>query len=224
MTLPAMGAKPRYLEELRIGGGYGSSPDGGVDADKAGNLALDGDLTVDGDADIGGSLEVAGVDGTWSAFRTAKEGWPAYSNPCGGPTLMGFAGSWRLSWHTLDFDKDADEYGTFNFVLPGDYDGRELRIALYWTATSGTGGNVRWRVYLRCSGDDDGLDNSTIENFAMLDGFLALKDLHVVSGTRTPSNAAAGNVLVVTVQREATHADDTFDADARLIGVRLSYA
>lgn len=223
MTLPNLGAKPRYLEELRIGGGYGSAPDGGVDVDKGGNVAMDGDLTVDGALEVGGDFEVAGVNGTWTVFQTARSGWPGYLSGCSGPNLLGFAGSWRLSWHTLDFDKDTDEYGSFNFMLPPDYDGRALRIALYWTATAGTGGNVRWRVNLRTNGDDDALDSASYDSFTLLDAFIAQKDLHVVSGTRTPSNPIAG-LLALTVQREASHADDTFDADARLIAVRLSYA
>ncbi len=56
MTLPNTGTHPRRIENLRIGGGYGSTPDGGIDADAIGNLALDGDLTVDGMALLGGFL------------------------------------------------------------------------------------------------------------------------------------------------------------------------
>lgn len=223
MTLPSLGAKPRYIEELRVGGGYGSSPEGGVDMDKGGNVAMDGDLTIDGSIDVAGDLEVGGVDATWSAFQTARSGWPAFQNGCSGPNLLGFASSWRVSWQSLDFDKDTDKYATFNFVLPPDYDGRALRIRLYWTATSGTGGSVRWRVHLRASGDSDPLDNSTVDSFALLDGFIAQKDLHEATGTRVPSNPVAG-LLVLTVQREAVHADDTFDADARLLAIRLNYA
>ena len=38
----AIGACPRYLEELRIGGGLGDTADGGADFDKQGNIATDG--------------------------------------------------------------------------------------------------------------------------------------------------------------------------------------
>ena len=43
MALPVLGNSPRYVEELRIGGGYASA-DGGVDFDKLGNIAADGDF------------------------------------------------------------------------------------------------------------------------------------------------------------------------------------
>lgn len=58
MSLPSPGAHPRRLENLQIGGGYASTPDGGIDADAAGNLAMDGDLTVDGAAAINGFLNI----------------------------------------------------------------------------------------------------------------------------------------------------------------------
>ena len=44
----AIGASPRYLEELRIGGGLGDSADGGADLDKAGNISTDGIVTCSG--------------------------------------------------------------------------------------------------------------------------------------------------------------------------------
>ena len=224
MNTPSLGAKPRCIEEVRIGGGYASSPDGGAEIDRTGNAALDGDLTVDGGLAVGGDLEVGGVDTTWCVFRGAREGWPSFLNGCAGPNMVAFAGSWRLSWYALDFDKDTDKYATFNVVLPPDYDGRLLKITLFWTSTAGTAGTVRWRVYMRAAGDDAPLDNSTIDNFTLPDTLLAQSDMHAVSATRTPTNAAGGGVLVITVQREASHVDDTLNADARLIAIRLAYA
>ena len=48
MALPNVGAHPRRIENIQVGGGYASTPDGGLDADAAGNLAMSGDLTVAG--------------------------------------------------------------------------------------------------------------------------------------------------------------------------------
>ena len=71
MTLPSMPANLVNREYLRIAGGYGSaaegtSPAGGLDADNAGNLAMDGDFTVGGNAQVDGDLAVDGdaqIDG-----------------------------------------------------------------------------------------------------------------------------------------------------------------
>lgn len=56
MALPTIGTHPRYVEELRVGGGYGSAPDGGADVDRAGNAAFDGDVTVGGALEAGGPV------------------------------------------------------------------------------------------------------------------------------------------------------------------------
>jgi len=42
----ATGANPRYVEELRIGGGFGDPIDGGADIDKSGNISADGDIVA----------------------------------------------------------------------------------------------------------------------------------------------------------------------------------
>ncbi|MBX7258145.1 MAG: hypothetical protein K1Y02_17420 [Candidatus Hydrogenedentes bacterium] len=49
----ATGTNPRYVEELRIGGGYGDSADGGADFEKDGDIATNGNLVVDGDVAVG---------------------------------------------------------------------------------------------------------------------------------------------------------------------------
>ena len=58
----SVGAFPRYIEELRIGGGY-HAEDGGADFDRHGNIAGSGDLHMDGDMSMGGDLDVGGTFG-----------------------------------------------------------------------------------------------------------------------------------------------------------------
>ena len=41
-----IGANPRYIEELRIGGGYGDPADGGADFEAAGDILTDGHVTA----------------------------------------------------------------------------------------------------------------------------------------------------------------------------------
>jgi len=55
----AMGAAPRYIEELRIGGGYGDSADGGADFER------DGDILTDGTLSIGGEGLLSVNNGSW---------------------------------------------------------------------------------------------------------------------------------------------------------------
>lgn len=221
LLLLGMGALPRYLEELRIGGGYGSAPDGGIDLDAQGNLALDGNLTVDGDAFLGGNLDFSGVDVAWSAFLPAKNGWAAPTSPASGPSLLQLA--WVMSGYVFDFDKDSDEYAVFNVMLPGDYDGRAIKCTLYWMATAGSTGDVRWRVHARCYGDGAATSDSSTGLGAIVDAFQGQQVLHTASLSVTPLNATAGKFLVLALRRQASDPTDTFDADARLLGLRIAY-
>ena len=320
MTLPSIGPSPRYLEELRIGGGYGSAPDGGVDLDKAGNIAADGDLTIKGNVDVrGGSLQNStgnvtidavnasadstiylknsdatykanvdiegnltahgnvdvqggtvrnstgnvtidavnaaadstiylknsdatrkanvdvegnltvggafsigsgGVDKTWQHYCGAQNIFPINCAPA--QYVIFFTGAVYIP--VLDFDPNLDELSCFTVGLPKDYDGTALRFTIFWTATTGESGTVRWAVTPRIFRDDDSLQ-VTVASFACEDALIALNDLHETSGSIVPSGASSGDTFMsVVIRRTGTHANDTFASDARLIGVRVDYA
>lgn len=60
----AIGPSPRYLEELRIGGGYGDADDGGADFERTGDISADGSIVADGDLAVGGNVAAMGdLDG-----------------------------------------------------------------------------------------------------------------------------------------------------------------
>ena len=61
VLLMGMSAAPRYLEELRIGGGYGDSG-GGLDIEANGDLFSDGNVVIEGDLTARGRL-TAGAPG-----------------------------------------------------------------------------------------------------------------------------------------------------------------
>ncbi len=229
MTLANTGSAPRYVENLRIGGGYGSSPDGGVDLDSAGNVAADGDLTLDGsllvatDATVEGEFAVTGIDTTWRVSLSAREGWPAINEGCSAPTQIQVGVFPRLNLYVMDFDKDIQEYGNWNVFLPEDYDGRSLLMRVYWTATVGTAGVVRFRPHCQCF-DDGSTIADTASDGAIEDTFIAINTVHRFEKTLTLVNGGGRKLLIVGLRREAGAATDTFDADARVIGIELSYA
>lgn len=55
VLLLGMSATPRYLEELRVGGGYGDA-DGGLDIEADGSLSTDGDVLVEGGVTVRGRV------------------------------------------------------------------------------------------------------------------------------------------------------------------------
>ena len=69
VLLPGLGAAPRYLESLRVGGGYGDR-DGGLDIDPDGTLSTNGAILAEGGVTLRGPLRA----GTEEHALTTDEG------------------------------------------------------------------------------------------------------------------------------------------------------
>ena len=243
------------VTSLGDGAFQGGSVTGGVDGSERGVItAWDG---AGGSAP--GCLRLASADGTlWYVFATdsgavrvhdtfpqsndsgqtvgrrtltllARDGFPAGTSGCASPATHVFTTS-HLNVQYLAFDKDADEYGLWNVVLPDDYDGGDLSAEVTWTAAAGTAGQtVEWNVQARAFGNDDALDGSSSwgGGSAVVDELLAVDDLHVAcpaSAVTILGDAEAGEFLAIRVCRNADDVtDDTLAADARLLAVRLTY-
>lgn len=229
MALPNMRAGLTSREFLRIAGGYqapalGTSPAGGLDVDNAGNIAADGDLTIDGAGSVGGDFSVsgslrttgAGVDKTWSHYVGAQEISPITA---GAVTNHTFQAN-RVVIPLMPFDQTTDESACFTIGLPEDYDGSTLKLAFYWTALAGTSGTVTWAANRTVFVDDVTLAQD-VGGPTATDTFLAINDLHITEVTTSPGGVVSG-LLSLFIRRLAS--SDSFDADAQLIGVRVSYA
>jgi hypothetical protein len=119
LALLAIGASPRYLEELRIGGGYGESVDGGID------FEADGDMLTDGNVTLGGDLSVNGGDVTTASGNLALA-------PAGGTTnvtgaLVG-SGSVNAEGGTMSAGETATTRGIFYGYGDGNATGAVLRL------------------------------------------------------------------------------------------------
>lgn len=223
----SLGPHPRYLEELRIGGGYNSSPDGGTDFDKAGNIATNGTLDVEGAATFGadvsvtGDFAVAGVDTTWSIYLPASLGMPDPSLPCA-PFAVTNWRNFHVATGSLAFDASNPEAAYFQFRLPDAYDGRPLKFTIEWSASAGTSGDVRWGINSMRYGDGESLVQTGTLSY-VLDTLTLLEHLYVAELVDTPSNSAIGVFVTLRILRDSSHASDTFNGDAKLIGIRVSY-
>lgn len=109
----AIGAAPRYLEELRIGGGYGEPTDGGADFESDGDLLTNGDLTVDGNATVQQDLNVNGNDILTTGDTLAL-------NPAGAGRLLVGPGTTQLenSAGRLWFVNTSGDNSHFRFYMP----------------------------------------------------------------------------------------------------------
>jgi len=249
MALPNVGAKPRYIEEIRIGGGFGSAPDGGVDVDRTGRIATDGDVTVHGQLDAQGGIAntasgaplalagevrflgpygpgTGGTDRSWTAWLPPETALKGPTSPPSGPNDT-WNGDFKGNFRTLDFSHTVRQFAAWAVALPPDYDGSPLQATLYWTAASGSAGDqVAWRVRLGGFAHGDDPDTNLADVGGSLVGVLAQADrIHTVSsGTVAPAAAMADGLLLAHVDRQQDHSADDLAAAARLIGLRIRYA
>ena len=132
VALLAIGSSPRYLEELRVGGGFGDPVDGGADFEADGDVSIDGDLVVDGgDIGVAADMNLLGldsgalsVDGTLSPTGRVSVGSGAASRNAGKGLVYGYGGdsgstetlNWRLDDAGAVLENDGDLL--YSFLCP----------------------------------------------------------------------------------------------------------
>ncbi len=236
MTLPSIPSGTTSREYLRIGGGYGvgavgSSPAGGADIDRAGNVAADGDLTIDGMVSAGAGLTFAGafsrgpggVDKTWQVALSATDFWPDATLGPTGPVLTVFSDN-RFEAQALTYADATANRAYAVLFLPPDFDGSPLRFSVYWTCTTGgASGSVVWTIGGVSAGDTEDITGApSVTYYAVSDALTAVGRLQIADITY--SAPAAKPTLWFQLLRDGPHASDTLNAAAKLIGVRVSYA
>jgi len=222
-----MGDHPPYLEELRLGGGYGSGPDGGADLDRAGNVQTNGDIACDGHADVGGDLNVGGdfhlegLDTGWRTYLPASLAVPDPSLPSGPVSVTNWR-NFQVVTPSVAFDPDNPQAAFFQFRLPNAYDGRPLKFTLEWSATEGTTGDVRWGVNPLAFNDSESLIKIGDLNYS-LDSFFGTSHLHEVSVMVDSLTESGGRFVTVRIMRDAGNVLDTFDNSALLLGLAIEF-
>ena len=122
----------------------------------------------------------------------------------------------------FDFDAAAIEYLDFKCRLNG-YDGGGLTFTLPWSASSATSGTTRWGIAIRRMQDDaEDIDASHSYDFNDVDdtapsasGELSYPTIAFTDGADMDS-WADGEIAIVRVRRNATHANDDMTGDAEL--------
>jgi hypothetical protein len=123
------------------------------------------------------------------------------------------------------FDAATIEYLDFKVMLRG-YGGGGLTIDLPWSAASATSGATRWEIAIRRIADDaEDIDTSQTYDFNSVDdtaasasGELSYPVITFTDGADMDS-WANGEIAIVRVRRNASHANDTMTGDAELWGI-----
>ncbi|WP_396275068.1 hypothetical protein [Hyphomonas sp.] len=109
--------------------------------------------------------------------------------------------------------------------MPSNYNNGTITARFYWTASTGSGAVV-WGCQGRAFGDDDALDQASGTAQTVTDTLLATNDMHVSGATSAITIAgtpAANKPILLQIYRDADAAGDTLAADARLLGVEITF-
>ena len=126
----------------------------------------------------------------------------------------------------LDFDKDDDEYAQFSIAMPKSWDKGTISYLPVWTCSAGTTGDVIWEMAAVALADSDPVDTAYGSGVQVSDAFDAQGDIHYAgeSGAITVDGSPGNDELTyLRIGRLGSDGSDTFDADARLIGVLVFY-
>jgi len=121
-----------------------------------------------------------------------------------------------------DFDASTIEYLDFKCRLHG-YDGGGLTFRIFWSASSATADEARWGLAVRRVADDaEDIDGSHTYDYNEVDATApsASGEVDYVTITFTDGadmdSWADGEIAIVRLQRNATHANDDMTGDAEL--------
>lgn len=134
------------------------------------------------------------------------------------------AGTNDVDYKTLDFDKDTDESAFAIFAMPDSWDGGTITATPIWT-TAGTTGTVVFSIKGRSFANDDAIDQAYGTAQTSTDTFIAAGDVHIAPATSAITLAgspAGGQLVQLKITRDIS--EDTLDADARLIALKLEYS
>lgn len=131
----------------------------------------------------------------------------------------------KINTDELLFDAATAEYAQAMVVMPSNWNAGTVTAKFHWTASTGSG-DVVWGLKGRSYANDDALDQAMGTGQTATDTLTATNDLDIspaTSGITIGGTVASGNPVIFEVYRDAAAGGDTLGADARLLGVEISY-
>lgn len=179
---------------------------------------------------LNGSDELIRVDATLLGVQASQE-WTIWAgqfipHQAAGPSRgIAYMATNLLPVESLDFDQTTQEFAAVLIKLPKRWNIGTMTFRPLWTAASGTGGVV-WSLAALAIGDDDTLDAAYGTAQTSPDTLLSTNDLHLgpaSSAITAAGTPAAADVLALQIKRVPADAADTLNADAKLLGIVLSW-
>jgi hypothetical protein len=152
--------------------------------------------------------------------------WPSTTSGAAANTKVEYTTNDQDLYH-LDFDQTNQEFAQATVVMPSDWNGGTVTATFYWTATGTSTNSVVWECQGRSYGDLETIDQSWGTPQEIADAHSATANqVQITSATPAITLAgtpAAGELVQFRVARDPANGSDTLAADARLIGVLITY-
>lgn len=154
-------------------------------------------------------------------FLSAAGMWPSTTAGCAANAKTEYATN-KINMYSLDFDASTDENCEATVVMPSDWNAGTITAVFYWTAASGSG-TVKWYIQGQSYANDDAIDQALGTAVGVEDTLITANDMHISSATSavTIADATASELVHFKIYRDVS--EDTLNADARLLGVMLTF-
>lgn len=180
-------------------------------------------LTVDSSTATGVKWAALPSGGSTNVWIPAAQWIPRTTTGCGIDSRE--LSTNKINTDELLFDAGTDEFAQCMIVMPSNWNAGTITAKFHWTASTGSG-DVVWGLSGRAYANDDALDQAQGTAQTCTDTLTATNDLDISPATSAITlggTAAAGNPVIFEVYRDANAGGDTLAADARLLGVEISY-
>lgn len=112
------------------------------------------------------------------------------------------------------------------FPMPKSWNGGAVTFRIWWHTPTGGAGVARWRARAVCLANEDDFDSTAWSSYGDVTDTRVTGTVVQRTGTFnvTPSGTAAGeNLLIVEIERNGAHADDTLGVAAVMIAAMMTY-
>lgn len=165
--------------------------------------------------------------GPWQSIWTPASFWiPRTTNGCGVDSVE--TTTHRQNTDQLLFDAGSPEYAQALWFPPRNVVYTTISARFVWTVNQATDGSddVVWAIQGRVYSDDDALDSTFGVAQSAVDTVTAVND--VMISNATPAATLAGTVapnrpIQFQIFRDAAQAADSYNFDARLLGIEILY-
>ena len=127
----------------------------------------------------------------------------------------------------LDFDQGSTEFAQFSIAMPKSWNEGTITFTAYWMAQTGNSGGVSWGLQGVAISDNDAIDTAYGTAVVVDDTYHNTQDdLHITptsSAITIAGTPAAGDLCFFQLFRDHDDSNDTLNADARLLGIKIHY-